>query len=58
MRRRDDTTTKALIAAVEANTEAVRSLRGEVMSRLDMIDHKLDATMGALTDHVNEAHGE
>lgn len=59
MNRRDESVAvRALITAVESNTEAIRGLRGEVVGRLDMIDTKLDAVMGALTDHVSTMHGE
>jgi hypothetical protein len=57
MTRRDESVAlRALIAATETHTELLRGIG----QRLDMIDHKLDAVMGALTDHVNDAtaHGE
>ena len=66
MNRRDDNLAmRALISAVESNTESIRAvgakiddLARRVFEGFEMIDTKLDATMGALTDHIASAHGD
>lgn len=66
MNRDQNLALRALIAAVESNNESIKTLGGaigllgEKMDRgFEMIETKLDATMGAITDHVNDpsAHG-
>jgi hypothetical protein len=59
MRSRDESVAiRALIAAVEANTEALKLLGAEVRNGFEMVNTKLDATMDALADHVTTMHGE
>jgi hypothetical protein len=59
MNRRDnDLAVRALIVAVESNTESIRMLGTKMDAGFEMLGVKVDAVMGALTDHVNIAHGE
>lgn len=55
MNRRDESVAlRSLIALGESHTEMLRS----ISQRLEMMDTKLDAVMGAVTDHVATMHGE
>jgi hypothetical protein len=59
MSRRDESVAlRALVAAVESNTESIRVLGTKLDQGFEMVDTKLDAVMGALTDHVTTMHGE
>ena len=56
--RQENIALRALTVAVESNTESIKHLGNQMAAGFEMIETKLDAVMGALTDHVNNAHGD